>query len=52
MPDHVHLLLTPGADMTLERVMQLVKGGYSHAVGTEIGRRDILAEGIYGSSHS
>ena len=52
MPDHVHLLLTPGANVTLERVMQLVKGGYSHAVGTEIGRRDILAEGIYGSSHS
>ena len=29
MPDHIHLLLTPG-DITLERSMQLIKGGFSH----------------------
>jgi putative transposase len=29
MPDHVHLLLTP-EDLALERVMQLIKGGFSH----------------------
>jgi REP element-mobilizing transposase RayT len=52
MPDHVHLLLTPSVDTTLERAMQLIKGGYSHAVGVEISRKEILAEGIYGSPHS
>jgi putative transposase len=39
MPEHVHLLLTPGADVTLERAIQLIKGGYSHAFGSEFGRR-------------
>ena len=29
MPDHIHLLLTP-QDITIERVMMLIKGGYSH----------------------
>lgn len=31
MPDHVHLLLTP-QNRTLERVVQLIKGGFSHRV--------------------
>jgi putative transposase len=26
MPDHLHLLITVGADMTIEKAMQLVKG--------------------------
>jgi putative transposase len=39
MPEHVHLLLTPAKDVTLERAIQLIKGGYSHALGTVIGRR-------------
>jgi putative transposase len=46
MPDHVHLLLTPAADITLERAMQLIKGGYSHAVGVEISRREIWQKGF------
>jgi len=46
MPDHVHLLLTPAHDVTLERVMQLIKGGYSHAVGVEISRREIWQKGF------
>src|ERR1700723_928512 len=29
MPDHVHLLITP-QEITLERAMQLIKGGFSH----------------------
>lgn len=37
MPDHIHLLLTPGPDVTLERVMQFVKGGFSHRTGRELG---------------
>ena len=46
MPDHIHLLLTPAAEITLERAMQLVKGGYSHAVGVEISRREIWQKGF------
>jgi putative transposase len=29
MPDHVHLLLTPSADIALEKAMQFIKGGFS-----------------------
>jgi putative transposase len=29
MPDHIHLLITP-TTITLERSMQLIKGGFSH----------------------
>jgi putative transposase len=29
MPDHVHLLLTPSDEISLERVVQLIKGGFS-----------------------
>jgi REP-associated tyrosine transposase len=39
MPDHVHLLLTPAKDVTIERAIQLIKGGYSHELGTVIGRK-------------
>jgi putative transposase len=35
MPDHFHLILTP-AEITLERAVQLVKGGFSHRAGREI----------------
>ena len=37
MPDHVHLLLTVGSDMTVERVMQFVKGGFSYRLKKEFG---------------
>jgi putative transposase len=30
MPDHVHALLTPAPQISLERVMQLIKGGFSY----------------------
>src|SRR2546427_1726257 len=33
MPDHLHLLLTPGADISLERALQLIKGGFSYRLG-------------------
>jgi putative transposase len=29
MPDHVHLLLTPSAEIALEKAMQFIKGGFS-----------------------
>lgn len=34
MRDHVHLLLTP-RETTLERVVQLVKGGFSHRLASK-----------------
>jgi putative transposase len=34
MPDHVHLLLTPN-EITLERTMQLIKGGFSHRLSSK-----------------
>lgn len=36
MPDHVHLLLTP-LDITLERTMQYIKGGFSFRLSKELG---------------
>jgi putative transposase len=30
MPDHVHLLLTPSPEISLERAVQFIKGGFSH----------------------
>ncbi|MFZ1006055.1 MAG: transposase [Candidatus Sulfotelmatobacter sp.] len=40
MPEHVHLmLLTPAPGVTLERSIQFIKGGYSHALGAELGRK-------------
>ena len=31
MPDHVHLLLTVGGNMSIEKAMQFIKGGFSIA---------------------
>jgi len=39
MPEHVHLLFTPADNITLEHAVQLVKGGYSHALGSILGRK-------------
>jgi REP-associated tyrosine transposase len=39
MPDHFHLLITPGEEMTLERCMQFIKGGFSHRAKFEMGRQ-------------
>jgi len=35
MPDHIHLLLTPEA-VTLERVIGLIKGGFSRRLGSKM----------------
>lgn len=35
MPDHVHLLITPQA-ITIERATQLIKGGFSHRIGSSL----------------
>lgn len=47
MPEHVHLLLTPANTITLEHSVQLIKGGYSHTLGSLIGRtREIWERGF------
>ena len=37
MPDHVHLLITLSDQMTIEKAMQLVKGGFSYRVKKDKG---------------
>ncbi len=39
MPDHVHLLITVDAEMSVERAMQLIKGRFSYRLGKEFGYR-------------
>ena len=44
MPEHVHLLLTPANDVTIEKAVQLIKGAYSHELGGIIGRNQEIWE--------
>ena len=37
MPDHFHILITVGSDITIERAVQLVKGGFAFRAGEELG---------------
>jgi putative transposase len=37
MPNHFHLLLTPGESMSLEKAVQLIKGGSSHEIHKQSG---------------
>jgi putative transposase len=37
MPDHFHLLLTVGSEMTVEKAVQLIKGGFAFRAGRELG---------------
>ncbi len=37
MPDHFHLLFTPAPEVSLEKAVQLVKGGFSFRVKKELG---------------
>jgi len=47
MPDHFHLLITPSR-ITLERSLQLIKGGFSFRFNKEIGgTREIWQNGFY-----
>jgi len=40
MPDHIHLLLTPAPEVSLEKAVQFIKGGLSFRVKKELGFRD------------
>src|ERR1700733_1430996 len=37
MPDHLHLLMTLPGDVTIEKAMQLIKGGFSYRLEREFG---------------
>jgi len=37
MPNHVHLLLTPAGDVTIEKALQFIKGGFSFRLKRENG---------------
>lgn len=47
MPDHFHLLLTPAPEISLEKALQLIKGGFSFRVKRELGSNaEIWQEGF------
>jgi len=37
MPDHVHLLITVSGEMSIERAVQFIKGGFSYRLKKELG---------------
>lgn len=39
MSDRLHILPTPGSDCSLEKAMQMIKGGSSRKIGTALGSR-------------
>ena len=48
MPDHLHILLTPGEETTVEKAVQMIKGGSSYRIGLEIpGRLPIWHRGFH-----
>jgi putative transposase len=48
MPDHLHLLLTPDSTTSLEKALQLIKGGSSHRIHKERKHKmDIWQEGFH-----
>jgi putative transposase len=48
MPDHVHVLLTPSATTSLEKAIQLIKGGSSHKIHENRNQKmEIWQEGFY-----
>src|SRR5260370_32987801 len=47
MPDHIHLLLTPAPDVSLEKTMQFIKGGFSFRAKKEAAFRDEVWQARY-----
>jgi len=48
MPDHLHVMLTPGTTTSLEKAIQLIKGGSSHRIHKERNQRmEIWQQGFY-----
>jgi putative transposase len=42
MPDHFHLIVTPAADVSLEKAGQYIKGGFSFRVKRELAFRSLV----------
>jgi len=57
MPDHFHLVLTLGREITIERAVQFMKGGFAFRAGKELGfrapvwQRGFSEARIYDSQH-
>jgi putative transposase len=48
MPDHVHLMLTPSSTTSLEKAIQLIKGGCSHRIHKQRNQKmEIWQVGFY-----
>jgi REP-associated tyrosine transposase len=47
MPNHIHLLVSPLPPTTLERVIQLIKGGFSFRANRELGLRGEIWQSSY-----
>jgi putative transposase len=45
MPDHLHLLMTLPTKMTIEKAMQLIKGGFSYRLKKEFGYQGEVWQG-------
>ena len=39
MPNHLHVLLTVGSEMSVEQAVQFIKGGFSFRAGKELGMK-------------
>jgi putative transposase len=39
MPDHFHVLITVGHEITIERAVQFIKGGFAFRAGKQVGFR-------------
>jgi putative transposase len=42
MPDHFHLLLTVGSEISVEKAVQFIKGGFAFRAGKELGMKATL----------
>jgi putative transposase len=51
MPDHCHFLLTPARLLSLERVIQLIKGGFSHQVRKQLLRNIEIWQRSFTNQH-
>jgi putative transposase len=54
MPDHLHLLLTPAPEISLERAMPLIKGGFSYRLGKTLsadGKRGLVRQESFTNHH-
>ena len=47
MPNHLHVLLTPAADSSLERTIQMIKGGSSYRIGQQRRIHTIWQDGYH-----